>query len=139
MKNLVPLILIVFSAVGISQAQSISITSVCTDDTTGLPPEVVTSLEHKVDISFSTSILSGQSNFRVGIGTEQGDESALSRDFSTGETGTFEDGCSLQNNGGTLNLCLGVYSGMNDFHVTVTPVLSDGSDGTPQTFANHSD
>lgn len=121
-----------------TEAQTIQITSTCTADTTGIPIEVVPSLDHRIDISFSSSILSGQSDFRVGIGAEQGDESALSRLFSTSESGTFDDGCSLTNNGGTLNLCLGVYSGMGDFHVTVTPVLSDGSDGSPQSFASYS-
>ena len=135
----IPLCLILALILGSSAvAQSVQITSTCTTDTVGVPSEAIPSLDHRIDLSFSSSILSGQSDFRVGIGTEQGDESALSRLFSTAETGTFDDGCSLANNGGTLSLCLGVYSGMGDFHITVTPVLSDGSDGSPQTFASYS-
>ena len=138
MKNLFAFLFLSVLTYGHIQAQSIQITSTCTADTTGMPVEMVPILDHRIDISFPSSILSGQSDFRVGIGGEEGDESALSRTFNTSETGTFEDGCSLTSNGGTLNLCLGTYSGMGDFHVTVTPVLSDGSDGSPQTFASYS-
>lgn len=99
-------------------------------DTIGMPAEVIPTLDHRIDISVSTSALGGNTDFRIGLGSEQGDESALNRAFSTTETGTFDDGCSLESSGGSLNICLGTFSGMGDFHVTVTPVLSDGSDGT---------
>ena len=139
MKKPITLITFILSIVcfQFSEAQSIQITSTCTADTVGVPSDAIPMLDHRIDISFPSSILSGQTNFRIGMGTEQGDESALKKAFSTGETGTFDDGCSLTNSGGNLNLCLGTYSGMGDFHITVTPVLSDGSDGSPQTFASH--
>jgi hypothetical protein len=138
MKNLLILLTltIAFSLWGIdgATAQSITITSTIASDTVGIPADMHASLDHRIEITVSSA--TATSHFRVGMGMEEGDETLLSREFSTSETGTFNDGCSLQSSGGNLNIGLGTYSGLEDFTVTVTPILGDGSDGV-QTYNSY--
>lgn len=111
-------------------AQTINISSIYTGDTTGVDQEHLHILEHRIDVSCAASVLGGTGTFRIGLGFENGDETLYSREFSTSETGTFDDGASLELSGGNVNICLGVFTGLHEFYLTLTPT-SGGTDGTP--------
>jgi hypothetical protein len=119
-----------FILFGISgYTQDIQITATYTSDTTGLPPDLLPAMEQRIDVSFSSTLIAG-STFRIGLGMETGEETIFKHDFDTGQTGITEDGSGVEVSGGHINVCLGTFTGLESFHLTLTPT-SGGSDGTP--------
>jgi hypothetical protein len=96
-------------------AQSLTVTLPSGVDTTGLSVNEILSLEHEVVASLTTSG-SGSDTLVVELGPEAGSYDLFRREFALSETGTFADGCSLDNSSG-LTIGLGKFTGLSEFHV----------------------
>lgn len=97
-------------------AQSLSVTLVGNPDTTGLSTSEQLSLERSVTLNLS-GLGSGGDTLVVELGTESGSFDLFSRKFPLNQTGTFEDGCSLNSSGGGTAVGLGRYTGLDTFSV----------------------
>ena len=85
-------------------------------DTTGLDASTLLSLEKDVILNLSSS--GGSSDtLVVELGPEAGSYDLLTRKFALNQTGTFDDGCSLETATGGLTVGLGTYTGLAIFHV----------------------
>lgn len=111
------------------KSQTINVGFSYTIDTTNLDSEMLSALEHHVDLTIDQSAIA-TSNFRVGLGFEQGNEAFFSREFDTGQQGPTADGCALIDSSGNWFIRLGPFSGFNEVHVTITPLPIGGGEGT---------
>ena len=98
-----------------AEAQSLTVTLPSGVDTTGLSASEILSLEHAVSASLTLSG-SGSDTLVVELGPEAGSYDLFRREFPLSQTGTFADGCSLDNSSGLI-VGLGKFTGLSEFHV----------------------
>jgi hypothetical protein len=99
-----------------SFGQSLTATYPTDIDTAGLDSGTLLSLEKQVVLNLSSS--GGSSDtLIVELGPEAGSYDLLQRKFPLSQTGTFDDGCSLESSTGGLTIGLGTYTGLSSFHV----------------------
>ena len=113
-------------------SQSLTIILPSGVDTTGLSASEILSLEHAVSASLTLSG-SGSDTLVVELGPEAGSYDLFRREFPLSQTGTFADGCSLDNSSG-LTVGLGKFTGLSEFHVRA--YLKSAGVGTAVTLSN---
>lgn len=96
-------------------AQSLTVSLPSGVDTTELSTGEILALEHSVTASLTLSG-SGSDTLVVELGPTAGSYDLFKREFPLGQTGTFDDGCSLDNSSG-LTIGLGKFTGLSEFHV----------------------
>jgi len=96
-------------------AQSLTVSLPSGIDTTELSSEEILALEHSVT-AWLTLSGSASDTLVVEMGATAGSYDLFRREFPLSQTGTFDDGCSLDNNSG-LTVGLGKFTGLSEFHV----------------------
>lgn len=97
-------------------AQSLSVSLASGTDTTGLSTIEQLALERSVTLNLS-GLGSGGDTLVVELGSESGSYDLFTRRFPLTQTGTFDDGCSLNSSGGLTAVGLGNYTGLDSFFV----------------------
>ena len=117
-----PVLLVFVLCIGLGQvlAQSSSATLTISYPadvhTTGMTPEELLNVEHRVGVILP--LVAGSSDtLIVELGLEEGVYDLLRRAFPGSQTGVFDDGCALTVTGGLSKLNLGSYTGLDTFHI----------------------
>lgn len=126
-----PLAVLLFSTQVFSQ--SLTVTLVGGADTTGMTTTEQLALERSVELQLPFGS-GGSDTLVVELGPSVGSYDLMQRRFSLGETGTFDDGCSLETGGSGLVVGLGSFTGIESFYVRA--YLASAGEGSAITLSN---
>lgn len=113
-----PLLLVVMGCLGSSGlfGQSLTVELVGSSDTTGFSVSEYLSMERSVVLSLPL-MGSATDTLIVELGPTSDSYDLFVRRFPLGQTGTFDDGCSLTLSGEGVNIGLGNFTGLSTFYV----------------------
>jgi hypothetical protein len=126
-------VLLLLSVSLLCQGQTLTVSYVGEPDTAGLSSTELGVLEKSVSLNLP-SISSGDDTLVVQLGPSIGMYDLFERRFPLGQTGVFNDGCSLDFSSGA-NVGLGSFTGISTFHVRA--YLSSSGVGSAITVDNN--